>query len=194
MMSINQKIINRAMYYRGQQEIPGNQGFIERDLHEKIDDKTFQEKMELCGWEKGQAWCAYFVELVWKEAYAGDPLVSLLDILFNAGALATWNNFSKSEFITDKKPEPGAIAIWQNYRYVTIPNYHDLKNSRTELRGTWQGHAGIVIEVIKNEFVTIEGNTNENGSREGIEVARKIRLLSFDIHKGLVLKGFIHPI
>ena len=41
------------------------------------------------------------------------------------------------------------------------------------------GHAGIVAEVMGESLVTIEGNTNDDGSREGIGVflrrSRKIR-------------------
>ena len=40
--------------------------------------------------------------------------------------------------------------------------------------GDWT-HIGIVTKAEEDVFMAIEGNTNEQGSREGIEVARKIR-------------------
>ena len=36
-------------------------------------------------------------------------------------------------------------------------------------------HTGIVLKAEKNIFVTIEGNTNDEGSREGYEVCRRTR-------------------
>lgn len=38
-------------------------------------------------------------------------------------------------------------------------------------------HIGIVESAQGNSFTSIEGNTNSAGSREGVEVARKNRLL-----------------
>lgn len=165
-------IIEIAKSYIGQKELANNSGW---------EDKRFQELMEDCGWQHGQAWCAYFCELVWKQAYKDNPdLLFKLDKLFAAGAIKTYENFKSSrDFIADKHCVPGSIAIWQHY---------------VEGKASWQGHAGIVIsEICSHEFDTIEGNTNSGGGREGIEVAQKIRLLDFNSRNGLVLRGFIHP-
>lgn len=161
------QIIEIAQSYIGMKEISGNQGF---------QDKRFQELMEECGWQSGQAWCSYFCELVWKQAF---PELKELDKLFSSGAVQTYNNFKQSDFFVDHKPEPGAVAIWQTW-----------KNNEPY----WTGHAGIVESIVNgNEIMTIEGNTNSAGGREGIEVARKRRQLNYDARNGLVLKGFIHP-
>lgn len=169
---ITDLIAEIALSYEGMKEIPGNMGF---------EDKVFEELLVEVGWERGQAWCAYFAELVWKKAYKDSPeTVLLLDKLFTAGAVSTYNNFKASEeFTTDKHPKRGDLVIWQTW-----------KNNAPH----WTGHAGIVISVSNdNEFISIEGNTNSQGGREGIEVALKHRKLTFDAKNGLVLKGFIHP-
>jgi hypothetical protein len=41
--------------------------------------------------------------------------------------------------------------------------------------GNSHGHAGIVVDNINSLLETIEGNTNDNGSREGIGVFRRTR-------------------
>lgn len=46
------------------------------------------------------------------------------------------------------------------------------------------GHTGFVESVQGDSVHTIEGNTNEDGSREGYEVARRVRKISS-------IKGFI---
>jgi hypothetical protein len=45
--------------------------------------------------------------------------------------------------------------------------------------------------VSSSGFMSIEGNTNSNGGREGIEVAEKARDYNFYDKNGLCLKGFI---
>ena len=174
MNAIENKIIELAKADIGIKEIPGNQGWY---------NKKFQTYMEACGWRMGQAWCSLWCEKIWKEAYAEVNPVFLptLDHLFDAGAQKTYRNFLNDiDFVVDKHCVPGAVVIWSHYQNGVE---------------TWQGHAGIVInEVCQHEFDTIEGNTNSQGGREGIEVAQKKRLLNFDARSGLVLKGFIHPI
>jgi hypothetical protein len=44
-----------------------------------------------------------------------------------------------------------------------------------------------------NTFQCIEGNTNANGGREGIEVANRKRKINLGGLNGLVLQGFIVP-
>ena len=165
---MNLKVVEIANSYVGEREKLNNSGFI---------DSEFEERMDKVGWKTGQAWCAYFSELVWKEAY---PDNKELDKLFSAGAVATYTNFAASKnFVCDKVPEAGAVVIWQYY-----------KNGMPH----WSGHAGIVEFIEGNTIHTIEGNTNAAGGREGIEVAKKIRPLDFEPKdKGLVLKGFIKP-
>jgi hypothetical protein len=169
---ISKSIIDIANSFIGMSEIEGNMGWH---------DPKFQQLMESTGWNKGQSWCAYFTELVWKQAYKGNQeIFNKLDILFNAGAVTTFNNFLNDKtFQVNKICEPGCIVIWQYWHDGSV---------------TWKGHAGIVIDRQNNEFNSIEGNTNANGGREGIEVAQRKRLLNFDVKNGLVLKGFIHPI
>lgn len=53
--------------------------------------------------------------------------------------------------------------------------------------GRGMGHTGIVVEVIGDSIRTIEGNTNDEASREGYIVAEKTRKISS------INKGFIRP-
>ncbi|MEY2703816.1 MAG: hypothetical protein RLY43_2455 [Bacteroidota bacterium] len=179
MEAINSKIVNIATSYVGIQELSGNKGW---------GNKAFQQKMELMGWGIGKAWCAYFGELVWKEAFGfTSDTAKMLDKLFSASAVSTWSNFVGNKvFKTGKLPVEGALAIW---KYGT----------------TWQGHLGIVVNsnsgIVKNGvkyFDTVEGNGNDEGGREGIEVAYKKgksgRALDFTVkNKGLNLLGFVYP-
>lgn len=166
---LNDKIIEVASDLVGKKEIPGNLGF---------EDEEFEKELTVeCGWQKGQAWCAYFAELVYKKAFPAN-MKKTLDLLFSAGAVATFNNFRRLGAVS-KEPVAGALVVWQTY-----------KDSKPH----WTGHIGIVEKVEKKHIVTIEGNTNSKGGREGLEVARKERPIDFKIKAyGLVLKGFVNP-
>lgn len=151
-------------------------GYTEELNNSGFKDEAFEKRMESVGWQTGQAWCAYFTELVWKEAFP--ELFEKLDKLFSGGAVKTFTNFSKdSDFVCDKVPESGAVVIWQYYK---------------DGKPHWSGHAGIVESIEGETIRTVEGNTNAAGGREGIEVAKKVRKLNFTpVARGLVLKGFI---
>lgn len=166
---ISDKIKEVALKYVGEKETAGNSGF---------EDPEFQKKMEHVGWQKGQAWCSYCAENIWKEAYKlyKPEIVPLLDKLFSASATTTYKNFDLSpEFEVSRVPVVGALAVWR----------HGVG---------WQGHIGTVIEFGTVTFKAVEGNTNSEGGREGIEVAIKSRMIDYDVKpNGLNLIGFVIP-
>jgi hypothetical protein len=159
------KAVEVAKKYIGEKELVNNSGFVSAE---------FQKKMIGVGWIKGQAWCCYFAELVWKEAYP--DLRGIFDRLFAPSATATYKNFDvDKDFTVSKVPVPGALAVWR--------------------QGTgWQGHIGVVQEIIGDTFKCIEGNTNSEGGREGIEVAVKNRKVDYKVGANkLNLIGFVIP-
>jgi uncharacterized protein (TIGR02594 family) len=93
------------------------------------------------------AWCAAFVYWCFKQANTNVPLVK------TAGVLNHWNTADKKYRVTD--PQPGDIFI-MDY-------------------GKGLGHTGFVEKVDATFIYTVEGNSNDSGSREGIEVTRKQR-------------------
>lgn len=168
-MTLSQRIVQVALSYVEQKEISGNKGF---------QNSAFQKKMVECGWKMSQSWCAYFAELVWKEGFGVKHLLyKTLDRLFSPSATATFANFRghATNFTTGNKPKVGALAVW---RYGN----------------GWQGHIGVVTEVKANgSFVSVEGNTNSKGGREGIEVAIKTRKVGEPFKaRGLNLIGFVY--
>lgn len=91
------------------------------------------------------AWCAAFV--VYSHLQVG-----VTDIPKTGGVLDLWNKSSEHRVST---PEPGDVVIFDY--------------------GGGKGHTGIVEAVDGDTLTTIEGNTNDDGSREGYEVARRQR-------------------
>lgn len=156
-----------AVKYIGETEKPGNMGF---------NDAKFEEKMKAVGFQKTHAWCAYFAELVFKEAYP-EKFVEL-DQTFSASTIQTFKNFRNHSYPISAVPRVGHLVIWQTMK---------------DGAGQSTGHAGIVIEVIdQNTFRSVEGNTNDGGGREGYIVAIKLRHIVANVQNGLKVLGFIN--
>jgi hypothetical protein len=170
METIRGAIVSYAVDYIGQQEIKGNMGFH---------DKDFDKKMRDMGFINGYAWCTLFAELCWHLGYEDFDTDShkILSSNFHAGSVRTFRAFKKLGW-TSNIPEYGDVVIWQTYKAG---------------KPQTSGHAGIVIEVKDGEIITVEGNTNDKGGREGIEVAQKTRKLDFTNNNGLRMLGFIKP-
>lgn len=91
------------------------------------------------------SWCMAFVYWCVTQSKPVNPLVK------TGGVLAQWNKIDpKYRFTT---PQAGDIFIMDF--------------------GSGHGHTGFVESVIGDRIMTIEGNSNDEGSREGYEVCRK---------------------
>ena len=94
------------------------------------------------------SWCAAFVYWCFDQVSNGEnPLVK------TGGVLTHWNQADKKYRVTE--PQPGDIFIMDF--------------------GKGLGHTGIVEQADETFIYTIEGNTNDSGSREGIMVCKKQR-------------------
>lgn len=101
------------------------------------------------------AWCAGFTCFCLKKAC--DTLGVDLPITpsFSVDALAA-SAKRKELFVDQKKAQPGSFFL--------------VRKSSTD----WT-HTGIVVSTSEETFRTIEGNTNDDGSREGYEVCARTR-------------------
>lgn len=159
------ELVAYARSFVGQKERPANTGF------QKVD---FDNMMREQGFKPGFSWCAIFCKLVFNNF-----LDKSFMPIFSPSAVKTYNNFITIRPKSRKLiPSKGAMVVWQRHKNG-VP--------------TWQGHIGIVSEVIdKNKFKSIEGNGNKEGGSEGKEVVEIERPLDFSVKKnGLVLLGFV---
>jgi hypothetical protein len=165
-----------ASQYIGKTEKPNNSGFT---------DANFEKRMKEVGWLKGQAWCAYFGELCvieWATINKRNDIVKVAKQIFSGSSTATFKNaeiYAKANpngiVKISKKPIANSIAI---YRYGN----------------GWQGHLTICtgVDLVKSTTSNVEGNSNNGGAREGVEVVRKIRKINSPYSpKGLNIIGYI---
>jgi len=124
------------------------------------------EYLSSVGLGQGYAWCQSFIYWCFKKASSN--LAAANPVPKTAGVLNHWNTT-----IYGKK--------------VAIPQVGDLFVMDF---GKGMGHIGFVetIDLVNKTFTTIEGNSNDEGSREGYEVAHRTGKLSRKINS---VKGFI---
>jgi hypothetical protein len=103
----------------------------------------------------GQPWCAALV--TWCFVRAGcDPY---------------------AETVQHGVPEPASVASWAKWARATNCWVHTPRRGRLfVILGKGKSHIGFVVRDNGNgTFDTIEGNSNDEGSREGFEVCRRTR-------------------
>lgn len=105
------------------------------------------------------SWCMAFV--YWCAVQAGvDKLMYR-----SGGVLKVWQK-TPAKYKVYKDPQPGDIFIMD--------------------KGKGLGHTGFVEKTDGTFIYTIEGNTNDTGSREGIEVARLQRPIKHKLIIGYI--------
>ena len=119
------------------------------------------------------AWCAAFVYFCFDEACIGLSLTN--PVVKTAGVMEHWieagargiHRLSADECRDEPAlVQPGMIFI------ITTGGGH--------------GHTGLVEEIRGMALTTIEGNTNEGGSREGIGVFRRSTRRISDMNRGFI--------
>lgn len=120
--------------------------------------------LKAVGLSVGYPWCMAFV--YWCVDQAAQKLQLANPLIITGGVLRQWNesNLRKVPAKASGPVQPGDIFIMDF--------------------GGGIGHTGFVVSINGSIVNTIEGNTNNDGSREGYEVAYKQRSLS-------AIKGFI---
>jgi hypothetical protein len=106
-----------------------------------------------------QLWCAGFATFVQRQAAA------TLGV-----AVPVARTFSCDELAAHAKHAACFVAGCPDFRAITPGSLFLVR--RTD--GDWQ-HVGIVTATEPDAFHTIEGNTNDDGSREGYEVCERVR-------------------
>lgn len=150
-----------AIEQLGQRETPGKNN----------SGPMVDKYLKSVGLNPGYAWCQAFV--FWCYEQAAKKLGVPNPVVKTAGVLACWNQ-TMGGFKLNRTACIGNPDIIK-------PGYQFIMDF-----GGGKGHTGIVESVDGFILNTIEGNSNNDGSREGVEVVRHQRNL-----KGALMKGII---
>lgn len=107
---VQSAIITEANRWVGQEEIEGNNGFV---------DKAFEKKMRAIGWKEPDAYCAAFVKLVMTEISSGAAKTFFTKNL-TLGAEQNFINLSKKNDYAEKiqTPEAGCIVCYKHHNEI----------------------------------------------------------------------------
>lgn len=148
-MSLRRATLEVAAQYRDVQEIGTNRG---------PEVEMFQRA---AGLHPGAPWCAAFVNYCAQEAARKLGMISPLESVPLQGYVPSYVTYGTAHdwLVTFNQVRPGDLfCIWSS------------KLSR-------YSHIGFVEGTTANSFMTIEGNSNDEGSHEGKEVCCNVRLL-----------------
>lgn len=111
-----------------------------------------EEYLESCGFGPGYAWCACFTTWGFEQHKVHNPQSAWSPDWFPEGN-TVYNRSENEKFTGDVSDVIG----------IYFPTKERI------------AHVGVIDKVTENYVVTIEGNTNDSGSREGDRVMRKKR-------------------
>lgn len=124
-----------------------------RELTGNNDGKAVETYLHYCGLSKGEPWCASFVCWIYGQNNISNPKSGYCPDLFKQKDI-----------------------VWKrNSNHNTLP-------IRSDIFGIYFldkkriAHTGFIEKWTSTQVYTVEGNTNQSGSREGDGVYRKIRL------------------
>jgi hypothetical protein len=159
-------IVRIAKSYLGQKEVIQNIRFV---------DSKFDVKMRSVGFFTGAAWCCFFTKLVWNESGEETSVM-------NGSVQRSVKALRQAGYEISRTPIIGSLVVFESYAGGTRKS---------------TGHIGVVVQVNDdNSYLTVEGNTNDKGGREGIMVASRHRHITeshFNVVNGMRLIGFVYP-
>jgi surface antigen len=145
--------INQLVNIKGFDEIKELKSVAKRAQNKGFTDAAFQAMMREVGWSSGQAWCAYYVKLIYMQFFSFDR--QWLDRNFTGSAVGNFNQVANLNRAKD-------------FRYITVTTNTPQVSDIVVWGQVGRGHTGIVTEVINNnKVVSLEGNTTLAGVREG---------------------------
>jgi hypothetical protein len=147
-------------------------------------DASFEAMMKSVKWYDGAAWCAFYVKLIFMQLYSFDR--DWIAKYIGGGAVDNLYVISN----LNKKGDNRYIAIKTNEK----PQVGDVFCQGV----SGKGHTGIIVEVLGQSgngwsCKTIEGNTSDEGVREGYRTKYLTRTLQVGVAgKGStkVLQGY----
>ena len=131
-------------------------------------DKELKNLMTAVGWKPGYAWCSFFVMAMLDECGISHKITGWSPTAYNRNDVIFTNGKFYKNFSTND-----VLVMTLSYNNVSKGRYKNI------------GHTGIVDAIGQYSVRTIEGNTNDRGSRDsrsGDGVYVKIRPLNKNLH------------
>jgi hypothetical protein len=142
-------------------------------------DSAFEAMMKAVGWQSSQAWCAYYVKLVFIQLFSFDR--EWLSKNIGGSSLQNLINVQNLNKKGDKK-------------YIAFTSGKLQVGDVFCAKRTNGGHTGIIVQILDektNYCETIEGNTDSTKTGEGDKVKKLKRYLTVGKKSGsMTIVGF----
>lgn len=165
-------ITNIFSFFLEKKGYEGIKEVVSKVKNKGFTDGAWQAMMRSVGWSTSQAWCAYFVKLFMIQFYSFDR--EWIEKNITGSAVGNFNTVN-------------ALNKRGDRRYITVttntPQIADIFCQGI----VGKGHTGVVTEIVNeadtsnktpSTIISIEGNTNLSGSREGDRVLRLKRQMA----------------
>ena len=145
----------------------------------KNDGPRVEQYLRQVGLKRGDPWCAAFVCWVFDQAGVANPRTGWSPGLFPKGKLI----WERKEVVGGRVAGEKVAGAVAGEKVAVGRKAVKSLPQRGDVFGIWFpeknriAHAGFVDRWDKSWLITVEGNTNEAGSREGDGVLRKRRLV-----------------
>jgi hypothetical protein len=132
-----------------------------------FNNKELKQLLVNAGWKPGQAWCSYMVKGLLDHCNIPNTITGWSPTSYNKKDVIFTNNSFKKEFEEDDV-------------LVMSLSYNKFKNDKARYKGI--GHTGLIEKVREKNVITREGNTGDDGGRDGDGFYKKIRPLTNNLH------------
>ncbi|MDR3681550.1 MAG: CHAP domain-containing protein [Flavipsychrobacter sp.] len=129
------------------------------------------EYLKAVGLNPGYAWCQAFV--YWCYQQAAQQIKNGNPVTKTGGAVDCWHKTAVQFKITQAEALRDPKILQPGYQFILS-------------FGNGAGHTGIIEKIEDTLLYTIEGNSNNNGSREGYEVVRHQRHINDKLLVGII--------
>jgi hypothetical protein len=152
-------ITNKSEEFVGVTEKGGNnQNFTNKELKQMLVD---------AGWKPGLAWCSFMVKGLLDHCNIPNKVTGWSPTSYNKKDVIYTDGKFKQEFEDDDV-------------LVMSLSYNKFKNVKSRYKAI--GHTGVIKQVREKNVITYEGNTGDDGGRDGDGFYKKVRPLTKNLH------------
>jgi len=135
--------------------------------NQDFDNKKLKQMLVDAGWKRGQAWCSFMVKGLLDHCSIPNNVTGWSPSSYNKKDVIYTNGKFKNDF------HPEDVLVMSL-------SYNKFKNDKSRYKGI--GHTGIVGIVRDTNVITFEGNTSDDGGRDGDGFYKKVRPLTTNLH------------
>ena len=135
--------------------------------NQNFTNKELKQMLVSVGWKPGLAWCSFMVKGLLDHCDVPNNVTGWSPTSYNRKDVIYTDGKFKQEFEDDDV-------------LVMSLSYNKFKNDKTRYKAI--GHTGIIEKVREKNVITREGNTGDDGGRDGDGFYKKVRPLTNNLH------------